>query len=297
MVVFAQSDYFKNVALAICAQRPDCNLGELEILRYPNGEMYTQTTGSVQDQDCVICGSIAPPDAQMLSLLNLCDALKLAGAKSVALALPYLAYARHDKPAKGQSAGTALVGSLLRAAGVDRILTIDVHSGNTCKIMRLPIASLPATQLFLPYIKELGWRAPAVAAPDKGALGRARLLAQEIPAAKIIQLVKKHVDGTMHADLIGDPPGERVILVDDILDTGDTLISACQMLRRKGAKEFVAVVTHGLFSGDTWTKLFDLGVTKIFVTDTCPQAAAERHAGVHVLPSALVMAEGLKELS
>lgn len=294
MVIFAQSDYFKKFALALCAQRPDCALGELEIMRYPNGEMYAQTSGDVQGQDCVICGSIAPPDAQMLSLLNLCNALKFAGAKSVTLALPYLAYARHDKPAKGQSAGTALVGSLLRAAGADRIFTIDAHSNNVGKIMRLPVASQLATQLFLPYIKEVGWRTPTVAAPDKGALGRARILAQEIGSDKIIQLVKKHTDDTVHINIIGDAPGERVILVDDILDTGNTLISACEMLRSKGAKEFVVVITHGLFSGETWTKLFDLGVTKIFVTDTCPQAAAKPRSGIHVLPTALLLADWVK---
>lgn len=295
MIVFAQSDYFRKFALAICAQSPDCELGELEIYRYPNGEMYAQIFGDVRGQECIICGSIAPPDAQMLSLFNLCNALKLADAKSVTLALPYLAYARHDKPAKGQSAGTALVGSLLRAAGVDRIFTIDAHSNSVDKIMDLPVVSQPATQLFLPYIKELGWREPTIAAPDKGALGRARLLSREIGAAKITQLVKKHTDGTVHTNIAGDTPGERVILVDDILDTGNTLISACEMLRNKGAKEFVAVITHGLFSGEAWLKLFDIGVTKIFVTDTCPQAAAGHYAGVHILPAAQLLAYCLKE--
>lgn len=287
MKVFAASEYYRQFIDADM-------MGECDVERFANGELHVVVATEVTGQDCVVVGSLAPPDSQLFSVLMLADALKQAGARTTTAYLPYLGYGRQDKPAPGESGGIALVGRLLRAAGIDKVITVDVHSSLDRQQIGLPLVSLSPGLLFAPSIIEMGWQNATVLAPDEGAVGRAEDLASRIGSGSSpTHLVKRRTDGVQHLEIVGSV-GKRVIVIDDILDTGSTLISACELLQNKGVQEILIVVTHGLFTGEAWRRLFSLGVTGLLVSNSCSEALQQAHALVRpiVVPSQFWIEKG-----
>lgn len=279
MIFFAASDYYKKFIESI----DNVEIGDLEVLRYPNGEMHAKIVSDVAGKPCFIIGSIAPPDEQLLSVLMLADALKRKGASSLHLFVPYLGYSRQDKFEKGGSGGIELIGSLLRAAGIDMITTLDVHSKLDQKLIGLPLTSVISSDLFKIPIQELGWDNVTILAPDEGAITRAQAMSDLLGYARpVAHLVKKHVDGIVHYDMFGEV-GEKVVIVDDIIDGGNTAASACSILREKSVKEIAIAVTHGLFTGGAWDKLGGLDIKALFVTDSCPEALKQMNSIVKII--------------
>ena len=284
MKIFTSSDYYKRFVRSLCVGNHDIVAGNSEIARFSNGEMHAVVHEDVTDEECLVIGSVSPPDEQLLALLTLANTLKRNGAKSVEVFLPYMGYARQDKFKTGESGGIALIGSLLRAAGVDRVITIDAHSKLDQKLIGLPFTSLSPAPIFVPAINDLGWNNATVVAPDEGALARAQAVANALKNPRpIAHLAKIHVNGIVHLNLTGEVSG-RAIIADDIIDSGRTLVSACNMLHEKGVQEIAVAVTHGLFTGGAWKRLFGLGVKALFVSDSCPEAAAQKHPGVQIIP-------------
>lgn len=283
MIVFAPLAYYESFARFISAEFPNAVVGSCDIGRFPNGEMHVRIHEDVSNQDCLVIGSLAPPDEQLLGLLMLIDTLAQGGAHLVRVFLPYLGYGRQDKFEPGESRGIALMGALLRASGADEVTTIDVHSKLDQKLIGLPLTSLSPSSLFTPAVQGLGWDDITIVAPDEGAIARAQAMADSLGAVRpVAHLAKKHVDGIVHLSLVGEV-SERVVIIDDIIDSGRTLISACNVLREKGVKEIVIVVTHGLFTGTAWQRLFDLGVKVLLVSDSCPEALRQKHPDVQVI--------------
>ncbi|HZE06250.1 MAG TPA: ribose-phosphate diphosphokinase, partial [Solirubrobacteraceae bacterium] len=186
-----------------------------------------------------------------------------------AAVLPYLAYARQDSAGTHESLGLAWAGELLGAAGVQDIVCVDVHSEQARDILGLPVISLsPAAVLAGPL--PAGWRdGVTFVAPDEGAQMRARALARAAGSNRPLVWARKRRTrgGIEHLGLEGSP-ADRAVVVDDILDTGATLLSCCAQLRRAGAREIAVVVTHGLFTQDRWRALSAEGVRAIWTTDT-----------------------------
>lgn len=283
MIVFATPTYYRRFIRPLRAENPDIAVGNCEVLRFLNGERHVRIYDDVSGQDCLVISSIAPPDEQLLTLLMITDALKRGGARSVRVFLPYLGYARQDKFEPGESGGIALIGSLIKAAGVDKVITIDAHSKLDQKLIGLPFTSLSPSSLFIPAIQSLDWGDVTVVAPDEGAIARAQATADSLGITRpVAHLVKKHVDGIMHLSLIGEV-SKHIIIIDDIIDSGRTLVSACNVLREKGVQEIAIAVTHGLFTNGAWKRLFGLGVKALFVSDSCPEATAQKHPSVHVI--------------
>ena len=197
----------------------------------------------------------------MLSVLLLAHTLRREGARRVIALLPYLGYARQDRADPGQSLGAAWVGDLLGAAGVDEVLTVNVHSRQAAACFPMPLRSLPSAPLFAKVLARSGAHDLTVVAPDEGALDRSRELLEAAGIDRPLAYLRKHrgVDGVAHSAVVGAIT-RRVVIVDDILDSGGTLISACGELRRAGAQEITVFVTHGLFSGERWRELQTLGV-------------------------------------
>ena len=286
MKVFAASDYYKRFVRPLCKSSPDTVAGKSEVMRFPNGEMHAIVYEDVDGEDCLIIGSVAPPDEQLLALLTVASALKRGGAMSVNAFLPYLGYGRQDKFSEGESGGIALIGSLLKAAGVDEVITIDTHSDLDGHLIGLPLISLSPAQLFISVISQLGWDDITIVAPDQGAKGRAQKVASLIHTKfPLAYLVKQRTNGIFHFELVGKV-SSRVVIVDDIIDSGRTLVSACNVLREHGVQEIIVAVTHGLFTNEAWKRMFGLGVKTIFVSDSCPEALAQNHPGVQVIPLA-----------
>ena len=234
---------------------------------------------------CGIWGSLAPPDEQLLSVLALAHTLKREGARQVVALLPYLGYARQDRAEPGQSLGAAWAGDLLRAAGVDRVLTIDVHSSRAAACFPMRVDSLSPAPLFAELLTRHGLSDVTVVAPDEGALERSEAVIRAAGLRTGLACLRKRRDanGVVHSSLLGTI-SSRVAIVDDILDTGGTLVSACAVLRQTGAREIHVFVTHGLFTGERWRELPALGVRRIYTTDSLP-AARERGGSIaEVLP-------------
>lgn len=277
---------YRALLAAASSECPAPALGGCELARFANGELHVRIDGPVTAA-CAIWGSLAPPDEQLLSVLALAHTLRREGARELVALLPYLGYARQDLAESGHSLGAAWVGDLLQAVGVERVLTLDAHSHAAAACFPMPLDSLSPAPLFAAALAQRGLTDVSVVAPDEGALERSEaLIAAAGIRAPLAHLRKRRdASGVTHSTLAGTISA-RVAIVDDILDTGGTLTSACAALRQAGAQEIYVLVTHGLFTGERWRELPALGVQRIFTTDSVPTATAHASELVEVLPAA-----------
>jgi ribose-phosphate pyrophosphokinase len=257
---------------------PELRQGSFTVSRFDNGELRVDIATPAASEACLVLGSIAPPDGQMLSALLLIHTLKKEGAGMVTAVFPYLAYARQDKHRAGQSMATPWAGALLAACGTDRLIAVDVHSERSRKMFQVPVVSVSPAELFAAAIRDYGLSGATLVAPDEGAIARCEAVkaAAGLPPSRTPYFEKHRSDtGIVHSDLMGEA-GRRVVIVDDILDTGTTLLSACERLAKAGVEEIQIMATHGLFTGTRWRDLWEFGVTRIFITDTVPGAPQDR---------------------
>ncbi len=273
----------------------DLEYRAFSINHFPNQELYLTLSASVADRNCLILGSIIPPDTHLVTFLMLCHTLKKDKAHHVHACIPYLAYSRHEKDEPQKSQMTALIGALLKAAGLDSILTIDLHNPKKKDLFSIPIHSLSPAKLFAEEIRRLAWTNVTIVAPDKGAIARCEDLAQEVGQQKNLIWIEKSRDQSniFHYDLHFSVK-KQALIIDDILDTGQTLISCCEKLIEKGVQEMIVMVTHGLFTGTNWRKLFDIGVKKIYCTDSIPLSSElENDPRIQVLSVAPLILKAL----
>jgi len=259
--------------------------GNFAVTRFDNQELCARVEGSVSRQTCLVLGSVAPPDEQMLSLMLLAHTLKKDGASRVTAILPYLGYSRQDKNKPGESLAAAWLGSALQTSGFDDVLTVDVHSERDAALFPIPLVSLSTAALFAAAIQQWRLMDATVVAPDNGAIGRCEAVkrAAGVPVVETPYFEKRRTEkGITHAGPIGQV-GRRAVIIDDILDTGGTLVSACEKLRATKVEEIYIFVTHGLFTGELWTRLWSLGVKHIFCTDTVPLPAGLETAQITTL--------------
>jgi ribose-phosphate pyrophosphokinase len=253
--------------------------GHFCIERFPNHELHAAIESSVVNEECLILGTIAPPDEQLLSTLLLSHTLKKERARTIIALLPYLAYARDEKQKAGQSVATAWVAALLQASGVDEVISVDVHSITAQGLFCIPVISLSPAELFAQEIKRLSLLTATIVAPDEGARDRCQAVARAAGMSKEVVVLEKRRthQGVAHVSISGHV-GPQAVIVDDILDTGGTLVSCCEQLQQRDVRDITILVTHGLFTGMLWQKLWTLGVKRISCTDTVPQAK-ERSTG------------------
>jgi ribose-phosphate pyrophosphokinase len=239
------------------------------ISRFPNGELHIELDAVPARRDCIVLGAVAPPDENLLSTLLLSHTLKKEGARRITALLPYLGYARHDRAEPRKSRAAAWLGKVLSASGVSAVVAIDIHSRLIHELFPIPVLSVSPAALFAAEIGKLSLTDPVIVAPDEGALERCEAVRRAAGIHRpIAHLTKTRTpEGVRHSILHG-AVGAHVILVDDILDTGGTLVSAGEALQRAGAREIVVMVTHGLFTGTAWDRLWSLGVTRMYCTDT-----------------------------
>ncbi len=266
MIAFAFADYEHLIeALGRVADK-----GTFEINRFTNGELFAVIRTPVRLAHCVVLGSIAPPDERLLSLALLAHTLKKEGSERVTAFLPYLAYSRQDKDKPGQSLAAAWVGSFLRASGVDEVVTIDVHSERDKQLFPVPLISTFPAEIFANAIRKHQLTDATIVAPDNGAIPRCKAVNKALsrPTASVPYFEKQRDEtGIKHTDLCGKV-GSRALIIDDMLDTGGTLISACEKLVQIDTQAIYIMVTHGLFTGTEWKKLWSLKVQRVFCTET-----------------------------
>lgn len=271
MILFSLKQY-ESLGAELKSAWPALRTGEFELARFENGELHATVHTSVAFEPCIVLGSIAPPDEQLLSTLLLAHTLRKEGAGKLTALLPYLAYSRQDKDKPGESLAAALTGRLLEAAGFEQVITLDVHSEIDKKLFPIPLISLETAALFGDAIRKHKLTEATIVAPDNGAIARSKAVqrAAGLPEGDIPYFEKQRVGtGIAHVGPIGKV-GAQAVIVDDILDTGTTLVSACQKLLEAGVREMYVMVTHGLFTGDRWRELWRLNVKRIFCTDAVP---------------------------
>ncbi len=278
MILFAPREY-ETMAAALLESVANLDWGRFYPGRFDNGELFIRIETPPAGQECVILGSISPPDAQLLSALLLAHTLRKEGAQRITGVFPYLAYSRQDKYKPGQSLAAAWTGSMAFASGFDRVLTVDVHSPDDERLFQVPssptLLSISPAAIFGAALNQYQLAGAPIISPDQGAIPRCEAIraAAGLPPAPIPWFEKHRGDaGIEHTRFIGEV-GTQAVLVDDILDTGATLISACQRLFCAGVEDIQIMVTHGLFTGTDWQRLWEFGVSRIFCTDTIPRRA------------------------
>lgn len=261
--------------------------GSFAAMRYPNGEMHIALRTDVRGQNCAILGTIAPPDEQLFSFLLLADTLKRHGARRVTALLPYAAYTRHDKITTKESLATAWIGSLLERSQIDSITTCSLHSDEDREYIPIPINSISLSETFAQIIIDRTLTDATIVAPDDGAIDRCKAVqhAAEMQGA-ITSFKKRRTKTGVLLSSISGAVKPTVIIVDDMIDTGQTLIACCKKLKTLGVKQITIMVTHALFTGEQWQQLWRFGVDRIYCTDSIPPSLFPKDSRITVIPIA-----------
>lgn len=248
------------------------HLGASEVTQFSDGEFVPSFTDSVRGATVFILQSTFPPSDNLMELLLTIDAAKRASADSVIAVIPYFGWARQDRKDKPRvSIGAKLVANLLVAAGVDRIMTCDLHADQIQGFFDIPVDHIYASKVFIPYLRSLNLENMAIAAPDMGGAKRANAYAKELACPVIIchkSREKANVVASMTA--IGDVEGKNIVIVDDMIDTAGTLTKAADLLMSKGAASVCACATHPVLSGPAYKRIEDSALKEVYVTDSIP---------------------------
>jgi ribose-phosphate pyrophosphokinase len=245
-------------------------LGNVAVNRFSDGEFQPSFEETVRGADIYIIQSTNPPSDNLFELLLMIDAAKRASAKSIVAVMPYFGFARQDRKDKPRvSIGSKLVANLLMAAGVDRLITMDLHADQIQGFFEVPVDHLYASSILIPYIKSLNLSHLVFAAPDTGGTKRANAYAKYFDAEMAICYKQRKKANEIHSmTLIGDVKGKDVMLLDDMVDTAGTLTTASDLMMELGAKSIRAVCTHGILSGKAYERIEASSLTELIITDT-----------------------------
>jgi ribose-phosphate pyrophosphokinase len=289
-----------NPALAAAvAQDLGVGLGAAEVRTFSDGEILVEIDENVRGGDVFVLQSICTPgNDNLMQLLLMLDALKRASAKRITAVMPYYGYARQDrKVAPRVPISAKLIADLVTTAGASRVLTMDLHAGQIQGFFNIPVDNLYATPVLLPYIRErvTGDRV-AVVSPDAGGVERARAVAKRLDAGlAIIDKRRPGPNEVTEMRIIGDVEDCSAILVDDIVDTAGTIVTAATALREAGARRVIGCCTHGVLSGPAIERLKASAIEEIVITDTIPLGPAAAQSGkVHVRSVAHLLAEAIR---
>lgn len=248
-------------------------LAETSIKNFSDGELWVKFEENVRGVDLFIVQSTYAPSENLMELLILVDAAKRASAKRVTAVMPYYGYARQDRKDQPRVSVTAkLIANLLTRAGADRIITVDLHSSQIQGFFDIPVDHLHASSVLLAAVKKLGYQDLTFASPDVGGIKTARSYAKKLNADLILVDKRRPQHNVAEiTNIIGEVEGKNIVLVDDMIDTGNTFFKCAQALKDRGANNIVGICVHPIFSGKA-IEMFEqtTAISKLFVTDTIP---------------------------
>ncbi|MBN8911671.1 MAG: ribose-phosphate pyrophosphokinase [Rhizobiales bacterium] len=273
-----------------------------QVKRFADMEVFVEIQENVRGQDAFVIQSTSfPANDNLMELLILIDALKRSSARRITAVIPYYGYARQDrKPGPRTPISAKLVANLIERAGANRVLTVDLHAGQIQGFFDIPTDNLFAAPVMVRDIEEqYGTENLVVVSPDVGGVVRARALAKRIDVPIAICDKRRERPGESEVmNVIGDVDGKRCILIDDIVDSGGTLVNAAEALLAKGATEVNAYITHGVLSGGAVSRIQNSRLKSLVITDSIiPTAAVEAARNIRVLSIAPLLGEAIQRTS
>ena len=286
------------LAEAIC-NHLSIPLAKASVRRFADMEVFVEIQENVRGQDVFIIQSTSfPTNDHLMELLIITDALRRSSAKRITAVIPYFGYARQDRRASGRTPISAkLVSNLITHAGVDRVLTLDLHAGQIQGFFDIPTDNLFGAPLMARDIKDrLEWKNAMVVSPDVGGVVRARALAKRIDAPLAIVDKRRDRPGESEVmNIIGSVEGRSCILIDDIVDSGGTLVNAADALLEQGAKEVYAYITHGVLSGGAVARIASSKLKELVITDSImPTEAVKVARNIRVISIAGLRGEAIE---
>ncbi|SRR5579885_1964983 len=271
------------------------------VRRFADMEIFVEIEENVRGRDVFVVQSTSfPANDHLMELLIIIDALKRASARRITATIPYFGYARQDrKPGPRTPISAKLVANLITHAGADRVLTLDLHAGQIQGFFDIPTDNLYASPVMVRDIKERKFKNVTVVSPDVGGVVRARGLAKRIDAPlAIIDKRRERPNESEVMNVIGEVAGQTCILVDDIIDSGGTIVNAAEALLEKGATEVYAYITHGVLSGGAVSRITSSKMKELVITDSIQPTDAVKAAGnIRVLPIAPLLGEAIARTS
>lgn len=259
------------LAEKICAAL-ECPLGKMNIQHFADGEFSVSYEESIRGDYVFLVQSTFPNSDNLMELLLMIDAAKRASAYKIIAVIPYFGWARQDRKDKPRvSIGAKLIADLLSVAGIDRLITMDLHADQIQGFFNVPVDHLYASTIFLPHIKSLGLEDLVVATPDVGGSKRASSYAKylEVPLV-LCHKTRNKPNEVAEMKIIGDVKGKNVILVDDMVDTAGTLTKAANLMFENGAKTVRAFASHCVMSGSASERVENSALTEMYFTDSIP---------------------------
>ena len=273
-----------------------CPLGNLQITRFSDGEFSVSYEESIRGRDLFLVQSTFPNADNFMELLLMIDAAKRASARTINAVMPYFGWARQDRKDKPRvSIGAKLVADMLSVAGVDRVITMDLHADQIQGFFDVPVDHLYASGVIMPYLKSLQLEDMVIASPDVGGSKRANTYAKFFGCPLVLcnkTRARANVVATMQ--IIGEVEGKNVVIIDDMVDTAGTITKAADLMKANGAKTVRACASHCVMSGPASDRVQDSALEEIIFTDSIPYT--QRCAKVKQLSVADMFAEAIRRV-
>ena len=285
----------KYLAEKIC-QSLGCPLGELQITKFSDGEFAVSYEESIRGRDIFLVQSTFPNSDNLMELLLMIDAAKRASARTINAVIPYFGWARQDRKDKPRvSIGAKLVADLLSAAGVNRVITMDLHADQIQGFFNVPVDHLYASNVILPYLQTLHLEDLVIASPDVGGSKRANTYAKYLGCPLVLcNKTRARANVVASMQIIGEVEGNNVVIIDDMVDTAGTITKAADLMKAAGAKTVRACASHCVMSGPASERVQNSALEEIVFTDSIPYT--QRCAKVKQLSVADLFAETIRRV-
>ena len=273
-----------------------CPLGELQITKFSDGEFAVSYEESIRGRDIFLVQSTFPNSDNLMELLLMIDAAKRASARTINAVIPYFGWARQDRKDKPRvSIGAKLVADLLSVAGVDRVITMDLHADQIQGFFNVPVDHLYASNVILPYLKSLNLEDLVIASPDVGGSKRANTYAKYLGCPLVLcNKTRARANVVASMQIIGEVDGKNVVIIDDMVDTAGTITKAADIMKAAGAKTVRACASHCVMSGPASDRVQESALEEIVFTDSIPYT--QRCAKVKQLSVADLFAETIRRV-
>jgi ribose-phosphate pyrophosphokinase len=281
------------------AQQLQVRLGDADVSRFSDGEVYVQINENVRGQDVFVVQPTCPPvNDNLMELLVMIDAFKRASARRITAVLPYYGYGRQDRKSQSRVPISAkLVADLITTAGASRVLAIDLHAGQIQGFFNIPVDHLFAAPVIIDHLATKELEDPVLVSPDAGGVERARAIAKRLRAG--LAIIDKRRDGpnvAVFMYLIGEVKDKDVVVIDDMIDTAGTLIQAVEAVKREGARRVLACAVHPVLSGPAISRIVNSDLEELIITNSIPPPPDKRLPKIHVLSVAPLLAEAIRRI-